>query len=146
MDKRNDNMDNFGVHVTARDPETFKAAFRLAFNPPGRKATHYKFDKIPKSELGEAHTIGMMQSKANGMILYGAMESGSTRLPYEMDVEQALVFAEGWLKHAAYEPQPDHDGDNVKGFQITTGNFWGHVNGSHCSILAIMPCWALLGK
>jgi hypothetical protein len=134
--ERNDNMDNFGVHVLARDPETFRQAFRLAFIY--RTATHYAVTKIAQENY-------MVNTEAPTLVLYWYKDEKALPLPYEMDCEAALAFAEGWLKSASYPEEPDHDGDNEKGFLLTTGNFWAHVGG-HGSIMAIQPCWALLGK
>lgn len=135
---RNDNMDNFGVHVTARDPESFRAAFRLAFYPPGDKVTHFIVQPIVQENWG-------IKKSVPALVLCWHEDRELTALPYAMDCETALTFAEGWLKQQPYPPEPDHDGDNAKGFQLTTGDFWGHI-GTHYSTLAVLPCWSLLGK
>lgn len=137
--ERWDNMDNFAVHVTARDPETFRSAFRLAFQHDKRVAICYAIKPL-------AQVNWMFKCDVPAMVLYWADCDGSLLLPYKMDVEAAMKFVEGWLATVEYPEQPDHDGDNEKGFILSTGDFWGHVEGHWQSILAVQPCWALLGK
>jgi len=137
-DERNDSMDNFSVQVTARDPKTFENAFRLAFNPPGGKAKYFVITEVTQENW-------MFREGVLTMILLWSKDGLAERLPYEMDVDAALSFVSGWLASVKYPEQPDHDGSNVKGFIISTGNFWGHID-SHYSILGVQPCWALLGK
>jgi len=60
--------------------------------------------------------------------------------------EAASDFAWHWLQEVAeYGPEPDHEGDNHKGFYLFTG-FWGHVLGNSNGIIGIRPCWAMYGK
>lgn len=138
MKERNDLMDNFGVHVTARDMETFRSAFRLAFNPPGKMASHFVIKPIEQINY-------MVKAPVDALILCWSKTEGVLELPYKMDVDSAMGFAEGWLRTAKFPAEPNHDGSNAPGFQITTGDFWGHI-GTPCSILAVLPCWGLLGK
>src|SRR5690349_24893058 len=45
---------------------------------------------------------------------------------------------EAWLAEADYGPQPDHDGDNSKGWRIYN-EAWGHVDNLWGAIVAIQP-------
>jgi hypothetical protein len=67
-------------------------------------------------------------------------------LPYEMSVDQVIEFAWGWLeKEPVGHNQPDHDGDNGKGFHMFTHS-WGMVNSDYTAFVAIKPIWAMYGK
>jgi len=46
-----------------------------------------------------------------------------------------------WMK---IKLQPDHDGDNYKGFRLEN-DFWGQIDGCE-AFLSIEPIWAMYGK
>ena len=101
------------------------------------KATHYAIDE------------------KNGLVLYWTDRTdrdGIQALPYPINCEQAKSFVWGWLElqwekpSETMEAEPDHDGNNSKGFHIHTGDFWGHVDNHWEAWLAIKPEWILIGK
>lgn len=50
-----------------------------------------------------------------------------------------------WLKAQNYGKEPDHDGDNHKGWRIYNES-WGHVVGRWQAFCAIEPEWMMYGK
>ena len=70
---------------------------------------------------------------------------GFTKFPHELKVPELTPVIQIWLDHADYGPQPDHDGDNGKGFRIYNES-WGHIAEMWEAFLAIQPCWAMYGK
>ena len=62
-----------------------------------------------------------------------------------MTLEQAADFAVGWLEHADYGREPDHGGDNGKGWRLYCED-WGHVDHDHYAFAAVQPVWAMYGK
>jgi len=121
-------MDNFRIEVVSMVKAHFEAAIAMAFDCH-QKASHYKIDKN------------------HGFIFYWAEDEAdkAIALPYEMDAKQAAAFAWGWLQKQEYPPEPDHDGDNEKGFRVYNEE-WGHVGHSHYAFVAIQPEWAMQGK
>lgn len=83
----------------------------------------------------------------DGLILLWCADARikSTDLPYPMKIEAAIQFVWNWLEQADYGRQPDHDGDNGKGWTVHRDG-WGHVAGSFYSICGIKPTWAMYGK
>lgn len=67
------------------------------------------------------------------------------KLSFQMDYKQAAEFAANWLDRVAYPVEPDHDGDNHKGWTMHR-NTWGHVDGDRYAIIAIKPTWSMYGK
>jgi hypothetical protein len=119
-------MDNFHFDMTSQGAQTLKTALSL-FNPPGRKVEGYSTD-------------------GKRLVLYwGGKSPGMTRLPFPMTLEQAADFAAGWLEHADYGGEPDHDGDNGKGWRLYCES-WGHVNNDAYAFAAVEPVWAMYGK
>ena len=164
--------DNFHVEVCSKGREHFEAAVRMAFaNAPGGKATHC-VSPVPAMRCEECvggkkiHWVGGDKQqceypcpKCNGrgerpacagmVLLWHEDEVGgvkSTALPFALDAEAAVGFLWSYLQTAEYGPQPDHDGDNGKGFIVTTGDFWGHVEGSHYAFVGVYPDWQMYGK
>ncbi len=117
-------MDNFHFDMTSEGKELLKAAMML----------------LPRTEV-----VGYRVDDKKGLIFYWADSDKATQLPYPMTLEQAADFAAGWLDHASYGKQPDHDGDNGKGWRLYNES-WGHVDGEWEAFVAVMPVWAMYGK
>jgi hypothetical protein len=66
--------------------------------------------------------------------------------PFKMSKESLKNFITDWLKQASYGPQPDHDGDNHKGFIISTGDFWGHIEFMNQTSFSVQTDWQMYGK
>jgi hypothetical protein len=59
-----------------------------------------------------------------------------------IDMVAATVTA--WLASADFGKQPDHDGDNEKGWHLYNES-WGHVDGPY-AVFAVEPSWQMYGK
>lgn len=70
----------------------------------------------------------------------------ATPLPFPLTSATVTDFLWSWLQTVEYPPQPDHDGSNSKGFIVTTGDCWGHIEGCHYTVLAVYPDWQMHGK
>jgi hypothetical protein len=126
-------MDNFQIKVVSEGRPHFDMALGMCFDKY-KMATHYIITKN-----GE--------NKAYSLTFYWIELDKAEALPYPMGFKAASDFAWHWLEHGAdYGSEPDHDGDNHKGFLITNGDNWGQINGAYQSICQIQPCWAMYGK
>lgn len=122
-------MDNFTVSIESEGRAHFE------------RALSFFFDHVPGSKV-----LGYRVSEKKGLILYWSRPKGIfAEFPYEMNLGDAVNFAWGWIEKVAYPPQPDHDGDNGKGFVIYNED-WGHVDGEWEAFVAIAPVWAMYGK
>lgn len=146
-------MDNRSVNVVSEGDESLRLALTLIWpNAAGGKASHYKLVKLQESTKyygtpTTSHSTEMANND-NGketLILLWHEERGSLPLPYPLNLDEAVNFVAGWLKRADYGRQPDHDGDNGRGFRVFS-DFWGHVAGHHYGIAGVQPEWAMYGK
>jgi hypothetical protein len=123
-------MDNFKVDIVWEGEKRFRAILGMVLdkhNSRTKKFEHYAID----DDLG--------------LILFWAESKNAQKLPYPMDHAALVDFAWNWLKTATYGREPDHDGDNGKGWRIFTES-WGRVKGDWATICAIQPIWAMYGK
>lgn len=69
-----------------------------------------------------------------------------TPFPTELGPERCAEMAWDWLQKAEYPSQPDHDGDNEKGWLLRTDG-WGHIDGlGYHYFIAVEPMWIMFGK
>jgi len=123
-------MDNFKVDVVWEGETTFRTLLAMVLNRRiGKKG------KFEYYEIDETY----------GLVLYWTESKNAVKLPYPMDLSAIVDFAWNWLKSADYGRQPDHDGDNGKGWRIYTES-WGQVKSDWATICAIQPVWAMYGK
>lgn len=122
-------MDNFQIDITAQGKPTLETALRIAFEHNHGPAKGYRIDP------------------EKGLIFLWVVESrpGVVPFPFAMDAVGAADFAWRWLAEQDYGPEPDHDGDNGKGWRVYC-EFWGHVGGDWRAICAVQPAWAMYGK
>lgn len=128
-------MDNFRFDITAGGDKTFKDAMNLAFLQNSKGA---KFWAVRPAD----------GTKPLRMVFYWTDSDGAKDvLPFgfTMDPVGCAEFALRWLAEADYGPQPDHDGDNSKGWRIYNEG-WGHVDGHWSAIVAVTPSWSMHGK
>lgn len=121
-------MDNFHIDITSEGP--LIKAMEIAFG---------------KYRTAEAYAI----DPGKGLVFLWAKKDtlGAVRvdLPFKMDAAGAADFDTRWLAEADYGRQPDHDGDNEKGWRLYNEG-WGRINGYDYSIVAVKPAWAMYGK
>lgn len=139
-------MDNFRFDMTCEGSALLVAAFELVFKGARNSgASHYSIrEPQEKTEFRSA--------RPRRMVFYGY---GSTppwerrdyhvALPFKMNAGQAAQFALGWLAEVDYGREPDHDGDNGKGWRLYNEG-WGQVDDDHGAIIAVAPAWAMYGK
>jgi hypothetical protein len=120
---RRNRMDNFRADITSHGTESFKIAMNLLEH---NKVVGYRED-------------------GNNLILYWAESPKMTKLPFPMTISQASDFVLGWLEHANYGEEPDHDGHNRHGWRIFNES-WGHIGGEWQAFVVIEPVWAEFGK
>lgn len=120
-------MDNFQIDITS-EGSIFKA-MELAFRDgPNMRAVGYRI------------------STEKGLIFYQYGSSARmTALPFKIDAAGAADFATQWLAEQNYGPEPDHDGDNGKGWRLYCEE-WGHVDNESQAFVAVQPVWAMYGK
>lgn len=120
-------MTNRKITVTGDTEEDFKLAMKLAFSYYHKKVIGWNVDD-------------------GSLLLYWAESEQMTKLPYELNLEDAISFALGWLQKATIAtPKPIHDGENARGFQVSNsrGNNYHH----EWQVFAIItPIWAIYGK
>lgn len=78
------------------------------------------------------------------------VESIIQKVPYKMELKQAIDFGWNWLHGAADYSKgagrlDDPDVSEHKGFVLETDH-WGHVWDNHYGIVGIRPAWAWYGK
>lgn len=121
-------MDNFRIDITAEMQETLLDALTIAFRHNHGPARGYRV------------------TPENGLIfLWLPVESNPKDVVARMTVSEAADFAWQWLQEQDYGPQPDHDGDNERGFRIYCEG-WGYVANDYRAICAVQPKWAMFGK
>lgn len=119
-------MDNFHIDLTSQGDLT--KAMEIAFaGAPGGKAEAYRIND-------------------KGLVFYWHSDAGTTSLPFKLDAAGAADFARRWLAEQDYGPEPNHDGDNGRGWRLYNES-WGRVDdcGSY-SFVAVKPEWAMYGK
>lgn len=162
--------DNFHVEVRSEGRGHFESAIRLAWaNAPGGKATHYVCG-LPEARCLECSTGKRTYWKdkesfeypcpacqgsgkrppQKAMVLLWHEDSvrcvKASQLPFPLTCDAAIDLLWSFLQTVDFEDQPNHDGSNGKGFIVTTGDFWGHVEGSHYAFLGVYPDWQMYGK
>lgn len=64
---------------------------------------------------------------------------------FPLNLEQAVAMILGWLESVDYGREPDHEGDNSKGWRVYN-EAWGHVDNQWEAFAAVEPVWAIHGK
>ena len=121
-------MDNFHIDVTSEGRDMLLLALRLAFrNCPGGTASHFhQADKV--------------------LVLFWSTHKDAIPFLTPMDAAGVEPLVSQWLAKADYGSQPDHDGDNEKGWRVSCDD-WGHVKPfGWPSFVRIEPAWAMYGK
>lgn len=93
----------------------------------------------------EGNYVHPTPTKRKRLILFWTKHESMTPLPAPMSAEDAVSFVKAWLAATDYGSEPDHDGDNGKGFRIYN-EAWTHVAGLWEAFVAIEPVWMMYGK
>lgn len=111
-----------------------------------RKATGWAEVPIPTEAEGSPAKIwGAGRGTPKRLVFYWVAAEGVTPFPVPMTAEGVEPIVRAWLETAQYGPEPDHDGDNDKGFRVYN-EAWGHVGGMYQAFVAIEPIWLMAGK
>ncbi|QDP55317.1 MAG: hypothetical protein Tp176DCM1853251_1 [Prokaryotic dsDNA virus sp.] len=119
--------DNPVLQVNGISLERMRYAMRLAYGFP-------------------AH--GFRIDKERGWLVFLKYESSPnmTAFPVPLDADRCADIAFDWLKAQPYPSEPDHDGDNEKGWLIWKDS-WGKIEGhDYHSFLGVRPAWIIFGK
>lgn len=144
-------MDNFNISITSEG--SLVSAMRIAFGAH-RKSVGYAIRPMVEGEKYVApsgahpHQMGWKtEPKSLRLVFYWAKidRLDFVEFPFEYDADGAADFADRWLKSVDYGKQPDHDGDNGKGWKLYNEG-WGHVDGHWQAFVAVSPRWAMYGK
>jgi hypothetical protein len=129
--------DNFHVTIKA-DMKYLTAALAVAL-AGNKKLWGYSIDSYP---FPDYEHMSMRDIPKNGLrfVLCPRQIEGASPFPVLLSPEMCADIIEQWLITVDYGTQPDHDGDNYKGFYLTTtGNYIS-------SRVEIRPCWMMYGK
>lgn len=132
--------DNFHFDLTGVPLDKCLA---IAFGPHSKAVG---WAEIPANPENHSHEAVWGASKGQRrLVLFWAEHDQMSKLPAPMTAEQVEPFVKAWLGAADYGRQPDHDGDNGKGWRVYN-EAWGHVAGSWEAFVAIEPVWLMYGK
>lgn len=83
----------------------------------------------------------------NRIVFFWADHSAMVPLPAPASMDRCAELAFDWLKSGAtFASQPDHDGDNHKGWRCFRQG-WGHIEPfGWQAFVAVEPCWMMYGK
>ena len=120
--------DNFRFDITARGHEALIAAMRIV-------------------ALSNQKFVGWATQHNEKLIVYWSLTDlkDVDSFPSSLTIDGIVPIIEAWLGEAKFGPEPDHDGDNMKGFQIYNEQ-WGHVDNKWQACFAVRPKWIMLGK
>jgi len=122
------NLDNFRFDLTSEGD--LVKPMEIAFQRATRRAEGYLIDD------------------KKGLVFFwylGGSAAGLVPLPFKMDHVGAADFAKRWLAEQNYGNEPDHDGDNGKGWRLYN-EAWGKIGDWTGSFIAVKPAWAMYGK
>ena len=125
---------------------------------------NHRFDITDENNLEEWIEVCASKHKAVGWASYPEMGGNPSRivffwvlpkyerenqtfspLPFKAKPKDIAHIVKRWLEETEYPFEPDHDGDNCKGFRIYNED-WGHVDDQYEAFLAVSPAWAMYGK
>lgn len=140
---------NFHFDVTAwrghHDFDVLGHCLKLAF-ADHKTASHWSQQPGVLAPVEHGRRFAMWQTPPK-LILhwYAAGEPALTPFLAPVDWEAAAVSVKAWLDATDYANEPDHDGDNSKGWRIYN-EAWGHVGTYRGAICAVEPAWLEHGK
>ncbi len=120
---------------------TLGLALRIAFG--GRSATAWRTDEVKATLEWQG-----ADAQRPRLIFTWVIDPDAGWIPLvtSLSAESALPVVLDWLRNASYGSEPDHDGDNGKGWRVYCEG-WGHVEPyGYQALVAIEPRWAMYGK
>lgn len=127
--------DNF--HATIRDVlERLPEAIQYTLS---NKSKIWGYKIIPRKNMDD--------DNVDRFILFRWEDSRAIQFPVPLTPLMCAEIIKQWLLTVDYGQEPDHDGDNEKGFYLSTGHYWDHIDDmGHGACLDIRPCWMMYGK
>ncbi len=141
---------NFSLDIISDSKSSFTKAMEILFEEaPGKTAEGYKVlvAKVP-NKMNEKRP----PYEVNKLAFYWTVSDRKdiVAFPFKMKVAQAVDFAWSWLQETPCAfPEPDHDGDNKKGFRIRIDDEHGQYaphDSDFIRICLITPEWSEYGK
>jgi hypothetical protein len=119
------------LNVNGQGLARLKAAMALADDGEG---------SFRRSATGYAISAGRL------VFFQYASDKAQTLFPSPISLDRAAEIAFDWLATQEYGPEPDHDGDNERGWRLFRDR-WGHIDGlGYSAFVAVEPCWIEFGK
>jgi hypothetical protein len=85
-------------------------------------------------------------TRDNKLIFYWIKSDFAVNFPQDISLDIAVSIGHEWLTYKAdYGEEPDHDGDNKKGWRMYN-EAWGYIDNEWEAFVAIEPKWAMYGK
>lgn len=139
-------MDNLHFDITGELGSDMESAFMIATRGGRRTAVGYKILEKRLEKIARPGRSDIPIQIEKTLVFYWVTAHEVQMLPFELDVKGMIDFTTRWLGvNPPVRPEPDHDGDNGKGFRIWCDS-WGHVNSEYQAFVAIKPEWACYGK
>lgn len=149
-------MDNFYFNMTSEGQKSLETILGLAFGqyrhavgyairPP---VTGIRYELPEGMDKRDQYKLGWeKEGKPQRLIFYWIANDRPdfVAFPFKLDAIGAADFAIRWLAELDYGKQPDHDGDNHRGWRAYCEG-WGHVDSEYRAFAAIAPAWAMYGK
>lgn len=136
-------MNNFKIDVVCVGTASLRLAVDLAFTQHN-KVTHYAIREAEPAVTEPEYSKRAAKPKRL-VFMWTGDGRDAVKLPFTLDAEGATDFARRWLEEQDYGREPDHDGDNGKGWRAYCEG-WGHVDNEYQGFLAIAPAWDMYGK
>lgn len=138
-------MDNFHIDLTCEGRATLSAAVGICFTQH-RAATHYAVRGPDAALTDQQYAHQNRPAKPRRLVfMWTSGGAEAVALPFSLDAEGVTDFAMRWLAEQDLGREPDHDGDNGRGWRLYNEG-WGHVDGEYHGWIAVSPAWAMDGK
>ena len=117
-------MDNRIFKVNGRGLETLKETMQII---------HHVID-----------AVGYIVDDKKGLVFFEYENEKMIPFPSKISLSQCAILAHAWLeREAKYPYEPDHDGDNKKGWLLYCDE-WGIIDGyDYTSFIAVKPEWCM---
>ena len=90
--------------------------------------------------------VGYIEDHKKGLIFFQYKNAKMIPFPSSLSMSQCADLAHTWLEEEVdYPSEPDHDGDNEKGWLLYCEG-WGQINAYDASFIAVKPMWCMYGK
>jgi hypothetical protein len=124
--------------------------YKTKYEPPTGTKGNMAFSwSTVEVECGNCGGTGKAKSE-DAMILLWCNPKSSIlevkELPFPLEYKEASDFLWQYLQQSEYPVEPDHDGSNHRGYVVTTGNYWGHIENMYQTVLKVAPEWQMYGK